>query len=41
MRHKKITVVDEKAELARSRAVCTRQFERAHSLKYSLEQVKW
>jgi 5-methylthioadenosine/S-adenosylhomocysteine deaminase len=41
MRHKKITVVDEKAVLARSRAVCTRLFERAHSLKYSLEQVKW
>jgi 5-methylthioadenosine/S-adenosylhomocysteine deaminase len=41
MRDKKITIVDEKAILARSRAVCTQLFERAQALKYSLDQVKW
>jgi 5-methylthioadenosine/S-adenosylhomocysteine deaminase len=41
MRDKKITVVDEKAILARSRAVCARLLERAQAMKYSLDQVKW
>ena len=41
MRDKKITIVHEKAVLARSRAVCTQLFERAQALKYSLDQVKW
>lgn len=41
MRHKKITVVDEKAVLARARAVSDKLFERASAMKYSLDQVKW
>lgn len=41
MRDKKITIVDEKAVLARSRAVCDKLFERAQAMKYSLDQVKW
>lgn len=41
MRSKEITVVDEKAVLARSRAVCDKLFERAQRLKYSLDEVKW
>lgn len=41
MRDKKITVIDEKAVLARSRAICARLFERAQAMKYSLDQVKW
>jgi 5-methylthioadenosine/S-adenosylhomocysteine deaminase len=41
MRAKKITIVDEKAVLARSRAICDKLFERAQAMKYSLDQVKW
>lgn len=41
MRDKKITIVDEKAVLARARAVSDKLFERAQAIKYSLEQVKW
>jgi hypothetical protein len=41
MRAKKITVVDEKAVLARSRAICDKLFERAQAMKYSLDQVKF
>jgi len=41
MQHKQITIVDEKAVLARSRAVCDKLFERAQALKYSLDQVRW
>lgn len=41
MRDKKITIVDEKAVLARARAVCDKLFERAQTMKYSLDQVKW
>ncbi len=41
MRNKAITVVDEKAVLAKARAVCDNLFDRAEKMKYSLEQVKW
>jgi 5-methylthioadenosine/S-adenosylhomocysteine deaminase len=41
MRAKQITVVDEKAILARARTVCDKLFERAQAMKYSLDQVKW
>jgi len=41
MRNKQITVVDEKAVLARARAVCDNLFERAEKMKYTLEQVNW
>jgi 5-methylthioadenosine/S-adenosylhomocysteine deaminase len=41
MQAKKITVVDEKAVLARSRAICDKLFERAQAMKYSLDQVKF
>ncbi|MCL4300188.1 MAG: amidohydrolase [Anaerolineae bacterium] len=41
MRAKQITVMDEKAILARARAVCDKLFERAQAMKYSLDQVKW
>lgn len=41
MRAKEITVVDEKAVLARARATCATLFERAQAMKYSLDQVKW
>jgi 5-methylthioadenosine/S-adenosylhomocysteine deaminase len=41
MRSKKITVVDEKAILARSRIACEKLFKRARQMKYSLDQVKW
>jgi hypothetical protein len=41
MRDKRITIVDEKAVLARARLVSARLFERAKALQYSLDQVKW
>ncbi len=41
MRNKQITVVDEKAVLARARTVSDKLFERAKRMKYSLDKVKW
>ena len=41
MRNKEITIIDEKAVLARVRAVAAKLFERAEKLKYSSAEVKW
>ncbi len=41
MRNKEITIIDEKAVLARVRAVSEKLFERAEKMKYSLAEVKW
>jgi 5-methylthioadenosine/S-adenosylhomocysteine deaminase len=41
MRNKEITIIDEKAVLARVRVVAAKLFERAEKLKYSLAEVKW